>query len=70
MSDQKNIDRSKYLDGIGALSRFLGVSYSTARTIWRRKLVPGVQVGHRTVLFHPGRVEEALAKIELKAAKL
>ena len=49
------------------LSKRLSVSVSTARGLYRRKIIPGLKAGHRTLRFNYPEVIEALKRYEYES---
>jgi hypothetical protein len=45
----------------------IGLPARTLRSLWHAGKIPGIRLGHRTVVFDPGKVRAALDKFEVKA---
>lgn len=58
---------SKKLVDIKGLSAELGPSARTFRTLVHNRKIPFIKAGHRTMLFEPEKVREALSRFEVKA---
>lgn len=52
------------LEGLEAAT---GIPARTLRTLFHHKKIPGLRLGHRTVIFDPAKVQAALDKFEVKA---
>jgi len=57
---------TKLLD-IFELSKENGRPVRQLRTLWAERKIPGLKVGHRTLLFDPAKVEKALQQFEVPA---
>jgi hypothetical protein len=57
----------KPLLNIQQLSAEIGPSVRSLRTWMHGRKIPFIRVGHRTCLFDPDKVREALNRLEVKA---
>ncbi len=55
------------LVGIKGLAEEIGIPARTLRSLWLKKKIPGVRLGHRTLVFDPAKVRTALDKFEVRA---
>jgi hypothetical protein len=55
------------LVGIKGLAEETGIPARTLRSLWLKKKIPGVRLGHRTLVFDPSKVRAALDKFEVRA---
>jgi hypothetical protein len=58
--------REKLVD-IKGLAEDIGIPVRTLRSLWLKKKIPGVRLGHRTLVFDPSKVRTALDKFEVRA---
>jgi hypothetical protein len=56
----------KLLNIVG-LSRHQGIPIRTLRTLMAGRKIPFLKIGHRTILFDPEKVDQALQRFEVKA---
>lgn len=59
-------DMSKLVNIVG-LSTHNGIPVRTLRSFMASRKIPFLKCGHRTVLFDPQKVDEALGRFEVKA---
>lgn len=52
---------------ISGLSEATGLPVRTLRSLFHSKKIPGIILGHRTLVFNPDNVRAALDKFERKA---
>jgi hypothetical protein len=52
---------------LAGLEAATGIPARTLRTLFHQKKIPGLRLGHRTVIFDPVKVQAALDKFEVKA---
>lgn len=45
----------------------IGLPVRTLRSLWHAGKIPGIRLGHRTLVFDPQKVRDALEKFEVKA---
>lgn len=45
----------------------IGIPARTLRSLWHQRKIPGIRLGHRTLVFDPEHVRNALDKLEVKA---
>jgi hypothetical protein len=55
------------LVGFDGLAEEIGIPARTLRSLWMKKKIPGVRLGHRTLVFDPEKVRTALDKFEVRA---
>jgi len=55
------------LVNILSLSQYVGVPVRTLRTFMAARKIPYLKIGHRTVLFDPEKVGEALRRFGIRA---
>ena len=55
------------LVNIVGLSQYRGIPVRTLRTLASSRKIPFFKLGHRTLLFDPQKVDEALGRFEVKA---
>lgn len=53
---------------INGLSEISGISVRGLRTLWRKRIIPAYSLGHRTLLFSPNKVAQALERFEVESA--
>lgn len=51
---------------ISKLSAALNLSIMQIRTLVRKRKIPFLKIGHRTLLFEPSKVRAALRRFEVK----
>ena len=52
---------------LAGLEAATGIPARTLRTLFHQKKIPGLRLGHRTVIFDPTKVQAALDRFEQKA---
>jgi hypothetical protein len=52
---------------LAGLEAATGIPARTLRTLFHQKKIPGLRLGHRTVIFDPAKVQAALDRFEQKA---
>ncbi len=52
---------------IEALAVDIGIPARTLRSLFHAGKIPGLKLGHRTLMFDPDKVRDALNKFEVKA---
>jgi excisionase family DNA binding protein len=58
--------RMSKLVTIFSLSELTGLSVRSLRTLVRKRVIPFIKLGHRTLLFSPDKVERALERCTVK----
>jgi hypothetical protein len=57
----------KKLVDIRGLSEGNGIPVRRLRSLWSSRKIPGLKIGHKTLLFDPEKVDKALARFEIPA---
>jgi hypothetical protein len=52
---------------IRGLSEGNGIPVRRLRSLWNSRKIPGLKIGHKTLLFDPEKVDKALARFEIPA---
>lgn len=59
------MQREKLVD-FEKLGKEIGIPARTLKSLWQQGKIPGLKLGHRTLVFDPAKVRAALDKFEVR----